>query len=91
MIEVLAMNSAAPRKAGMSTKLRREERVLDPEKEQSIAILMRALNVTPDEVSDALLNGELPFASLLLEIGRQQISWKELCDLCMEFLVYVWV
>ncbi|KAF6990999.1 hypothetical protein CFC21_008136 [Triticum aestivum] len=61
MIEVLAMNSVAARdtsrKGGMSTKLRREERVLDPEKEQSIAILMRALNVTPDEVSEALLNG----------------------------------
>ena len=63
MIEVLAMNSVAARdtsrKGGMSTKLRREERVLDPEKEQSIAILMRALNVTPDEVSDALLHGSL--------------------------------
>ncbi|XP_037421440.1 formin-like protein 4 isoform X2 [Triticum dicoccoides] len=60
MIEVFAMNSVAARdvsrKGGMSTKLRREERVLDPEKEQSIAILMRALNVTPDEVSDALLH-----------------------------------
>ncbi|KAM3411629.1 hypothetical protein ACQJBY_003354 [Aegilops geniculata] len=60
MIEVLAMNSRdTSRKGGMSTKLRREERVLDPEKEQSIAILMRALNVTPDEVSDALLHGSL--------------------------------
>uniref|UniRef100_R7WAF5 Formin-like protein n=1 Tax=Aegilops tauschii TaxID=37682 RepID=R7WAF5_AEGTA len=57
MIEVLAMNSRdTSRKGGMSTKVRPEERVLDPEKEQSIAILMRALNVTPDEVSDALLH-----------------------------------
>ncbi|XP_044962748.1 formin-like protein 4 [Hordeum vulgare subsp. vulgare] len=57
MIEVVAMNHAGAKRAGMSTQLRREERVLDPEKEESIAILMRALNVTPDEVSDALLNG----------------------------------
>jgi hypothetical protein len=32
--------------------------VLDPKKAQNIAILLRALNVTRDEVSDALLDGE---------------------------------
>ncbi|XP_022741527.1 formin-like protein 6 [Durio zibethinus] len=34
-----------------------ENRVLDPKKSQNIAILLRALNVTRDEVSDALLDG----------------------------------
>ncbi|XP_044451123.1 formin-like protein 4 isoform X2 [Triticum aestivum] len=71
MIEVLAMNSRdTSRKGGMSTKVRPEERVLDPEKEQSIAILMRALNVTPDEVSDALLHAcdDLKGSRLFLRI-----------------------
>ena len=35
-----------------------ENRVLDPKKSQNIAILLRALNVTRDEVSDALLDGK---------------------------------
>lgn len=37
----------------------KENRVLDPKKSQNIAILLRALNVTRDEVSDALLDGNL--------------------------------
>ncbi|XP_048545055.1 formin-like protein 4 isoform X2 [Triticum urartu] len=83
MIEVFAMNSVAARdvsrKGGMSTKLRREERVLDPEKEQSIAILMRALNVTPDEVSDALLhgNGECLGAELLETLVKMAPTKEE--------------
>lgn len=36
-----------------------ENRVLDPKKSQNIAILLRALNVTRDEVSEALLDGTL--------------------------------
>ncbi|KAM3286118.1 formin-like protein 6 [Capsicum chacoense] len=34
-----------------------ENKVLDPKKSQNIAIMLRALNVTKDEVSEALLNG----------------------------------
>uniref|UniRef100_A0A5B6ZKP4 Formin-like protein n=1 Tax=Davidia involucrata TaxID=16924 RepID=A0A5B6ZKP4_DAVIN len=34
-----------------------ENRVLDPKKSQNIAIMLRALNVTRDEVSEALLDG----------------------------------
>lgn len=34
-----------------------ENRVLDPKKSQNIAILLRALNVTRDEVTEALLDG----------------------------------
>lgn len=34
-------------------------RVLDPKKSQNIAILLRALNVTRDEVSEALLDGKV--------------------------------
>nr|GMC60059.1 formin-like protein 6 [Ipomoea batatas]GMC66302.1 formin-like protein 6 [Ipomoea batatas] len=34
-----------------------ENRVLDPKKSQNIAILLRALNVTKEEVSEALLDG----------------------------------
>ena len=35
-----------------------ENRVLDPKKSQNIAILLRALNVTKEEVCEALLEGE---------------------------------
>lgn len=34
-----------------------DTRVLDPKKSQNIAILLRALNVTIDEVCDALAEG----------------------------------
>lgn len=37
---------------------KQEDRVLDPKKAQNIAILLRALNVTREEVTDALLDGE---------------------------------
>ncbi|KAL2531788.1 Formin-like protein 6 [Abeliophyllum distichum] len=37
--------------------LEQENRVLDPKKSQNIAILLRALNVTRDEVAEALLDG----------------------------------
>lgn len=36
----------------------KENRVLDPKKSQNIAILLRALNVTKEEVCEALLEGE---------------------------------
>lgn len=36
----------------------RENRVLNPKKSQNIAILLRALSVTRDEVSEALLDGK---------------------------------
>ncbi|TVU30776.1 hypothetical protein EJB05_22416, partial [Eragrostis curvula] len=63
MIEVLFTNNAAntpstrdtPKKAGVPPC--RQEKVLDPKKAQNIAILLRALNVTLEEVSDALLDG----------------------------------
>lgn len=35
-----------------------ENRVLDPKKSQNIAILLRALNVTVDEVCEGLLEGK---------------------------------
>lgn len=35
-----------------------ENRVLDPKKSQNIAILLRALNVTIDEVCEALREGD---------------------------------
>nr|CAB3501674.1 unnamed protein product [Digitaria exilis] len=64
MIEALFMNNStpavAPRDVGRKATgppFREEERVLDPKKAQNIAILLRALNVTREEVSDALLDG----------------------------------
>ncbi|KAL4587798.1 hypothetical protein LXL04_000672 [Taraxacum kok-saghyz] len=45
-----------PRKSVVPPTIQ-ENRVLDPKKSQNIAILLRALNVTQEEVSDALLDG----------------------------------
>lgn len=42
-----------------------ENRVLDPKKSQNIAILLRALNVTIDEVCEALLEGNHCFCKLV--------------------------
>lgn len=64
MIEALFVNSStAPPPKEHSRKavfppLKQEERVLDPKKSQNIAILLRALNVTREEVSEALLDGK---------------------------------
>lgn len=46
----------------------RENRVLNPKKSQNIAILLRALSVTRDEVSEALLDGKsyLHFLSVVI-------------------------
>lgn len=52
-----------PRKKSVLPSVDQENRVLDPKKSQNIAILLRALNVTKDEVSEALLDGKLLFHS----------------------------
>ncbi|PIA33235.1 hypothetical protein AQUCO_04200176v1 [Aquilegia coerulea] len=63
MIETLfGCNSKNPvKKESLRTSvlppMEKENRVLDPKKSQNIAILLRALNVTRDEVSEALLEG----------------------------------
>ncbi|XP_051140606.1 formin-like protein 6 [Andrographis paniculata] len=49
--------SSAPPEASRNSSHRHEYRVLDPKKSQNIAILLRALNVTIEEVSEALLDG----------------------------------
>lgn len=40
---------------------KQENRILDSKKSQNIAILLRALNVTREEISEALLDGMYPF------------------------------
>ncbi|KAG6395461.1 hypothetical protein SASPL_146106 [Salvia splendens] len=63
MIETLFMaNSNGNGKDGVRRQLvgeaSQENLVLDPKKSQNIAILLRALNVTVDEVCEALVEGE---------------------------------
>lgn len=63
MIETLFMaNSSGNGKDGARRQLvgeaSQENLVLDPKKSQNIAILLRALNVTVDEVCEALVEGE---------------------------------
>lgn len=48
-------------KKSVCSLVEKENRVLDPKKSQNIAIMLRALNVTKDEVSDALLDGMCNF------------------------------
>lgn len=62
MESLFGCNSAnsAPKEAtrrSVFPPVEQENRVLDPKKSQNIAILLRALNVTRDEVSEALLDG----------------------------------
>uniref|UniRef100_A0A1D1ZAX4 Formin-like protein n=2 Tax=Anthurium amnicola TaxID=1678845 RepID=A0A1D1ZAX4_9ARAE len=62
MFETLFCNSTNPasREGNRRPRLppfKHENRVLDPKKSQNIAILLRALNVTWEEVSEALLDG----------------------------------
>uniref|UniRef100_A0A0E0KA82 Formin-like protein n=1 Tax=Oryza punctata TaxID=4537 RepID=A0A0E0KA82_ORYPU len=86
MIEALFMNNSTPaapprevgRKAAGVPSFRQEERVLDPKKAQNIAILLRALNVTREEVSDALLDGNAEcLGSELLETLVKMAPTKE--------------
>lgn len=63
MIETLFMvNSSSDNKDGVKRPLmpllNQENRVLDPKKSQNIAILLRALNVTVEEVCEALVEGK---------------------------------
>ncbi|KAK6125251.1 hypothetical protein DH2020_040995 [Rehmannia glutinosa] len=62
MESLFGCNSAnsVPKEANRKSaipNLEQENRVLDPKKSQNIAILIRALNVTREEVSEALLDG----------------------------------
>lgn len=55
-----ANSSSVPKetpKKSVIPPIQQENRVLDPKKSQNIAILLRALNVTRDEVTEALLDG----------------------------------
>ncbi|GAB4858903.1 hypothetical protein Ancab_010376 [Ancistrocladus abbreviatus] len=75
MIETLFMATGSHNMAGKENtrrsimpSLNEENRVLDPKKSQNIAILLRALNVTVEEVCDALLEGNVDtLGSELLE------------------------
>lgn len=52
--------NAVPKEATKKSVLppaEQDNKVLDPKKSQNIAIMLRALNVTKEEVSEALLDG----------------------------------
>ncbi|KAG6395918.1 hypothetical protein SASPL_142051 [Salvia splendens] len=59
MESLFGFNSAnsVPKDATKKSATEQEIRVLDPKKSQNIAILLRALNVTREEVAQALLDG----------------------------------
>jgi hypothetical protein len=53
-----APKEAPTRRPALSTPKADNKVLLDPKKAQNIAILLRALNVTKEEVCDALCEGE---------------------------------
>ena len=48
--------------AGRGGAGKQESRLLDPKRLQNVAIMLKALNVTSDDVIVALLHGELVFS-----------------------------
>lgn len=61
MIEIITNSFGKERmlrQGGGASLTKRENRVLDPEKAESIEILLRALNVTTEDVCGALLDGK---------------------------------
>ncbi|KAI3430156.1 Formin-like protein [Psidium guajava] len=72
----LGAKDSIPR--SVPTSLNLENRVLDPKKSQNIAILLRALNVTIEEVCEALLEGNADsLGSELLESLLKMAPTKE--------------
>ncbi|XP_030536446.2 formin-like protein 2 isoform X2 [Rhodamnia argentea] len=72
----LGAKDSIPR--SVPTSLNPENRVLDPKKSQNIAILLRALNVTIEEVCEALLEGNADsLGSELLESLLKMAPTKE--------------
>lgn len=67
-----SVNSAPkePTRKSVLPPVELENRVLDPKKSQNIAILLRALNVTRDEVSEALLDGMFSLFSFAMSNKR---------------------
>lgn len=71
MIETLFGYSAGKQKNGDEKKPAAIDtspqhiQILDPKKSQNLAILLRALNVTVEEVRDALIEGEMKKTTLL--------------------------
>ncbi|XP_078155219.1 formin-like protein 8 isoform X2 [Carex rostrata] len=64
MIEIITTSFGKERmlrRGGSASLPKRENRVLDPEKAESIEILLRALNVTTEDVCGALLDGGSEF------------------------------
>ncbi|KAL5997980.1 hypothetical protein ACLOJK_008914 [Asimina triloba] len=79
MIEALFVCNAANPKLNEMTRQQdlpstnQENRILDPKKSQNVAILLRALNVTKEEVCDALLQGN--YSSLNASgLGRELLE-----------------
>lgn len=67
MIETLFVSNSTRRSSKVGAKgangnlCSQENKVLDPKKSQNIAIMLRALDVTKEEVCKALLDGEITF------------------------------
>ncbi|XP_070003836.1 formin-like protein 1 [Nicotiana sylvestris] len=84
MIETLfvvknpALNTSATARHPVVPSMSQENRVLDPKKSQNIAILLRALNVTTEEICEALLEGNAEnIGTELLEILLKMAPSKE--------------
>ncbi|XP_059659963.1 formin-like protein 1 [Cornus florida] len=71
-------NPKEPARRAVLPSPNQENRVLDPKKSQNIAISLRALNVTVEEVCDALLEGNVDtLGTELLECLLKMVPTKE--------------
>ena len=60
-------------------------RILDPKKAQNLAISLRALSVSPEEVCSAVKEGEIGFLPLLIVYMHRSLN---ACSLVTAYLFY---
>ena len=60
-------------------------RILDPKKAQNLAISLRALSVSPEEVCSAVKEGEIGFLPLLIIYMHRSLN---ACSLVTAYLFY---
>ena len=65
--------------------------MLDPKKSQNIAILLRALNVTRDEESDALLDGKLVYSFFSIYSQQQSDFRLRSCMIEEKAKIFSWL
>jgi hypothetical protein len=61
---------------------KQQSRLLDPKRLQNVAIMLKALNVTADEVIAALVHGEFAYLTYFPYGPLQVLSWRHKPIVC---------